>query len=130
MIKLGLVVIIMLIAVANICDTIRELLLKSAINSLDISIHSVKKAIIMILRLALIPRVWLGFIFSCLSLFIWLFVLSKADLNFAFSLDSMHYVFVAVAAAIILKEKVEAKRWIGTLLIMIGIIIVSISGGG
>ena len=127
MMQFGLIAIIILIAVANMCDTARELLLKSAINSLDFSVHSIKKAVLLILRLALVPRVWIGFLFSCFSLFIWLFVLSKADLNFAFSLDSMHYVFVAAASVMVLKEKVEAKRWIGTLLIMIGIIIVSIS---
>jgi hypothetical protein len=43
------------------------------------------------------PRLWVGFIFSIISLCIWLFVLSKADLNFAFSADSMHYIFIALA---------------------------------
>ena len=83
-----------------------------------------------ILRIILTPLAWLGFLFSCLSLFLWLFVLSKAELSFAFSLDSMHYVFIAVASSLVLKEKVSLHRWIGTMLIMIGIILVSLTGNG
>ncbi len=126
--KIGLFIILGLVLCANIFDTVRELLLKSAINSLDLSINNVKKALMLIIRLSMIPWVWIGFICSLCSLFIWLFVLSKVDLNLAFSLDSMHYCLVAFASGLILKEKVSAKRWVGTLLIMTGIIIVTLSG--
>jgi uncharacterized membrane protein len=73
------------------------------------------------------PRLWLAGLFSLLSLCIWLFVLSKSDLNFAFSLDSMHYLFIAFASRLVLKEKVCFRRWLGTLLVVTGIVIVSIS---
>ena len=126
--KIGLFYIIFLIVLTSICDTISQLFLKNSINSLDANINSIKKVLQFLLKLAAIPRVWIGFIFSCLSLFIWLFVLSKADLNFAFSLDSMHYIFIAYASMLILKENVGPKRWIGTILIVVGIILVSLTG--
>jgi drug/metabolite transporter (DMT)-like permease len=127
--KRGLIFIIILIVSTSICDTISQLFLKNSINSLNISIDSLKKIFSFIVRLILFPKVWIGFIFSCLSLFIWLFVLSKADLNFAFSLDSMHYVFIALASSVILKEKVGFKRWWGTVLIVAGIFLVTLGSG-
>lgn len=76
-------------------------------------------------KLILLPKIWIGFIFCTLSLFIWLFVLSKADLNFAFSADSMHYIFIAFSSRLFLKEKVGLKRWWGTLLIVAGIALIT-----
>lgn len=125
--KTGLFFIISLIVLTSICDTISQMFLKTSINSLDYTIDSIKKVFSFIIKVIAIPWVWIGFAFSTLSLFIWLFVLSKADLNFAFSVDSMHYIFIAFASGLILKEKVGLLRWGGTLLIVVGIIIVSFS---
>ncbi len=126
--KLGLIFILFLIFLTSICDTINQLFLKSAINSLRVSLTAnIVRILQFIIKLIRIPRVWIGFLFSILSLCIWLFVLSKADLNFAFSADSMHYIFIAFASRLVLKEKVEFRRWIGTIFIMIGIVLVSLS---
>jgi len=126
--KEGLTFIFFLIVLTSICDTINQLFLKSAINSLSLSSPiTIIKIIKFIIELTMIPRVWISFLFSVLSLCIWLFVLSKVDLNFAFSIDSMHYIFIAFASRHILKEKVGFKRWFGTISIIIGIILVSLS---
>lgn len=125
--KINVIFIIFLILISSLCDTIRELSLKSAINSLNFNVDGIKKALIFIIKVIALPKAWLAFVFSVLSLLIYLFVLSKADLNFAFSLDSMHYVLIAIASHLILKEKFEASRWVGTILIVLGIIAVSMS---
>jgi len=128
MMKEGLIFILFLIALTSICDTVNQLFLKSAINRLGISVPgNIIKILQFIIKLIRIPRLWIGFLFSILSLCIWLFVLSKVDLNFAFSVDSMHYIFIAFASKLILKEKVGFKRWLGTISIIIGIIFVSLS---
>ena len=121
-----LLVIIFLIFLSDICDTISQLVLKSSINSLDWEIDSISKAIRLVFRLGKIPFVWLGLIFSVLSLLIWLFVLTKSDLNFAFSLDSMRYVLIAVASMIFLKEKIGPVRWAGICAVVCGIVLVTI----
>jgi uncharacterized membrane protein len=126
--KQGLAFIIFLIVLTSICDTINQLFLKSAINSLNISLSAnIKRILGFIIKLIRVPKLWGSFFFSTLSLCIWLFVLSKAELNFAFSMDSMHYVFIAFASRLVLKEKVGFKRVIGTIFIAIGIILVSLS---
>ncbi len=126
--KISISLIIFLIILTSACDTISQLFLKTSINSLGVNINSLRKIFGFIIKLILVPWIWVGLIFSCLSLFIWLFVLSKADLNLAFSIDSMHYVFIAFASSWILREKVGFKRWLGTLLIVVGIVLVTLSG--
>ena len=123
----GLVFILFLIALTSICDTINQLFLKSAINSLRSPSGNIKAILKFILSLVMVPRVWISFLFSVISLCIWLFVLSQVDLSFAFSADSMHYIFIALASRFILKEKVSSQRWLGIILIVIGIMMVSIS---
>jgi len=125
--KEELIFILSLIALTSICDTINQLFLKSAINSLVSPRGNVKAVLKFIVQLIVIPRVWISFLFSTISLCIWLFVLSQVDLSFAFSADSMHYIFIAVASRFILKEKVCLKRWFGIVLIVIGIMMVSLS---
>jgi len=124
----GTLFIIFLIVLTSICDTISQTFLKYSINSLKISLApNLVKILRFVLRLIMIRRLWIGFLFSVVSLCIWLFVLSKADLNFAFSVDSMHYIFIAFTSRFLLKEKFGFKRWSGTILIIIGIILVTLS---
>lgn len=116
-----------LIVLTSLCDTVSQLCLKSSINALDMHVGSLKAALRLILRLARVPRVWVALAASVSSLFVWLFVLSKADLNFAFSLDSMHYIFIALGSMLFLKERISPIRWCGVLTIVIGIMLVSVS---
>ncbi|MDD5432557.1 MAG: EamA family transporter [Candidatus Omnitrophica bacterium] len=126
--KNGLFIVLLLITLTSICDTFSQLCLKSSINSLNFSVgSSIVKIFKLVFKIIRIPRVWIGFSFSTLSVCIWLLVLSKADLNFAFSADSMHYIFIALASSIFLKEKVGFKRWVGTIFIVLGIVIISVS---
>jgi uncharacterized membrane protein len=126
--KEGLLLVLFLIALTSLCDTVSQLFLKSTINSLNlVPPFNIIKIFKFIFQLLIKPWLWLAFIFSITSLCIWLLVLSKADLNFAFSADSMHCIFIAVASKIILKEKFSSFRWLGTGLIVTGIVFVSLS---
>ncbi len=117
--------IIVLIALTDICDTASQLILKSTINSLEWHIDSLKKVLRLIFRLLKIWQIWVGFLFTGISFLIWLFVLSKADLNLAFSLDSMRYIMIALASVIFLKERVGVIRWMGIICVVMGICLVA-----
>ena len=120
--------VLFLIAFTSLCDTINQLFLKSTIDSLNFTpSFNIIKIFKFIFQLITKPRLWLGFCFSLISLCVWLVVLSKADLNFAFSADSMHYIFIALASRFVLKEKMGTRRWLGTGLIVVGIFFVSLS---
>ena len=126
--KEGLLLVLSLIALTSLCDTINQLFLKSTIDSLKFrATLDVVKIFKFIFQLLIKPRLWIGFVFSLISLGVWLVVLSKADLNFAFSADSIRYVFIALASRFVLKEKMGTWRWLGTGLILVGIVFVSVS---
>ncbi|MBI3602626.1 MAG: hypothetical protein HY209_07035 [Candidatus Omnitrophica bacterium] len=124
--KSQLVLIIFWIFASDVCDTICQLLLKFCINSLGWHIDSIKKALQLTFELAKIPVAWLGLMFSIFSLFIWLFVLTRSDLNFAFSADSMRYILIAVASTAVLKEKIGFMRWAGIGTVVCGITLVAL----
>ncbi|MFH0935788.1 MAG: EamA family transporter [Candidatus Omnitrophota bacterium] len=125
--KEGLSFILLLIIAASILDTVTQLLLKSAINSLRVSVSgSLGRIIQFIMQLIRLPQVWVALFFSVLALCVWLFVLSRADLSLAFSIGSLHYIFIAFSSRFLLKEKVGFKRWLGTFFIVIGIVLVTI----
>ena len=122
----GFLFILSMIFLTDLVDTIGQLILKKSINKLDLQINTFGKAFNLIIQLLKIPRVWIGFILSGVSLAIWLFVLSRADLGFAFSLDSMRYVLIALASVIFLKEKITLGRWLGVSCVVLGIILVTL----
>ena len=66
-------------------------------------------------------NVVLEVLISCFYFFLWLVVLSWADVSWALPMNSVEYVFVALAAMIFLGEKVDGVRWIGIGLIVAGI---------
>jgi len=118
--------IIGLILLTDICDTISQLILKLTINALDWHVNSISKAFHLIVELLKVPRVWVGFFLTGVSLIFWLIALTKADLNLAFSLDSMRYILISVASVIFLKEKVGKWRWTGIMFVVFGIILVAL----
>ncbi len=124
---IGITVIVFLIMCTNLLDAISQAFLKMTINSLRPQVHSVKKAMIFVFSLLGYPRLWLSFALSTFSLCLWLFILTRADLNLAYSIDSMRYIFVALASVFLLKERIGMLRGLGIGTIILGILIVSLS---
>lgn len=118
--------VISLIFLTDICDTVSQLMLKSSINALDWHVNSISKAFHLIAELLKLPRVWFGFFLTGVSLVFWLIALTKADLNLAFSLDSMRYILISLASVIFLKEKVGKWRWTGIMFVVFGIVLVAL----
>ncbi|WP_293066661.1 EamA family transporter [Okeania sp. SIO2B3] len=71
--------------------------------------------------------IWLGVIFLMISLGLYLTVISKFDLSYVLSMHSSTYLLNALFAWLILGETISNLRWIGTLIITIGVLIVGLS---
>jgi len=74
------------------------------------------------------PAVVAGIVAYGLSGLLWLYVLSRAELSFAFPFLSLAYAGVTAAATVILKEHFSARQWFGLALVMVGVIAVAASG--
>lgn len=82
------------------------------------SVSSLKSA-------AVTPLVWAGLVLFALSALVWLAVLSRASLSFAYPFASLTYVIILFYGRFIADEPVSAMRWGGVVLIIGGILLVS-----
>jgi drug/metabolite transporter (DMT)-like permease len=71
------------------------------------------------------PTVTLGVLLLILWLASRMTLLSWADLSYVLPVTSIGYVLVAVAGRVLLHEQISAKRWMGIVLIMAGVALVS-----
>jgi drug/metabolite transporter (DMT)-like permease len=74
---------------------------------------------------AMTPLVWLGLVLFGLSALVWLVVLSKTSLSFAYPFASLTYVLIVVFDRFVLHEPVPPARWLGVALIVSGILVVA-----
>jgi len=66
----------------------------------------------------------LGIFLYIIEYVLWIAFLASVEISKAFPLSSIQIVLILLASKFILKERITQKRWIGGLLIMIGIYLV------
>ena len=59
------------------------------------------------------------------SAVVWLLVLSRASLSFAYPFASLSYLLIVLAARFVLHEQIPPLRWLGVACIMVGITLVA-----
>ena len=67
------------------------------------------------------PWVIVGMIMELAYFFLWLVVLSWADLSWALPMHAIEYILVALLALVLLGEEINTDRWIGIVLITAGV---------
>jgi drug/metabolite transporter (DMT)-like permease len=70
--------------------------------------------------------VWMGFLLLLIHIGLYMLALKGADLSFALPLTAASYPLAALLARFYLREEVGTGRWIGTLLITLGVAIVAL----
>jgi multidrug transporter EmrE-like cation transporter len=68
---------------------------------------------------------WFSLLCYGLSIIIWMAVLSRVEVSFAYAFSSLGYVLVTVMGVVLLKENISILRVIGILVVCIGIILVA-----
>jgi drug/metabolite transporter (DMT)-like permease len=71
------------------------------------------------------PAVWLGLALFGLSAVVWLAVLSRATLSFAYPFASLTYVLILLADRFLLDQPVPGLRYAGVACIVVGIVLVA-----
>jgi glycosyltransferase involved in cell wall biosynthesis/multidrug transporter EmrE-like cation transporter len=76
-------------------------------------------------RVATNLSVWAGLATFVLSAAVWLIVLSKASLSFAYPFASLTYVLILVFDRFVLREPISGMRYAGVALIIAGLLLIS-----
>lgn len=74
-----------------------------------------------VLRIFLVPYVFLGFVCFVVSSILWLSVISKNEISYAYPMVSMSYVVILFVSSVWFHEVITPLRLLGVLLICAGV---------
>ena len=77
------------------------------------------------LRVGSNPFVLLGIGFYGISVVVWLLVLSRVDVSYAYPMLSIGYIVAALAGKVFFGEPVDIVRWIGICTICLGVYLIT-----
>jgi len=123
--KRSLLKVIFLIISTDIIESVAELFFKRGALSTGIKEVTLANFFTFCQHLVNSPNTWIGVFFYILNFFLWIAVLSRADLSFAFPVGSTTYIIVPILSIFFLHEKVTLVRWAGIGLIIAGILLVA-----
>lgn len=112
------------IVIAVTIGVIGQILIKKGLNLLG-NINFSGGFVHSYLKIFFAPYVILGVLTYVCSIFFWLYALSKVDLSFAYPFLAISYVLIVLASQFFLGENVPFLRWIGVLVICVGVFLVS-----
>ena len=94
-----------------------QLLLKAGTNAMPLGI-----------RLAIEPHILAGLACYVISVVVWVVALSRVPVSIAYPMLSIGYVVNAALAWWLFGEQVNAQRWLGIAVIVVGVVLVARSG--
>ena len=74
------------------------------------------------------PFVWAGLTCYVVSVVVWLLVLSRVEVSFAYPLLSVGYIVTAFAGRYLFHEAIGPMRWAGIIVICLGIWLITRTG--
>ncbi|ACH37901.1 MULTISPECIES: EamA family transporter [Citrifermentans] len=121
-------VVVMLMAVT--AGTIGDVLLASGMKELgDLSTMNFRGILKVSQQALTTPKLVLGTAMLAIFFFLWLAVLSWEDLSVALPMQALNYILVAFLSQYFLHEIVSPMRWAGTILVAVGVIMITKSSG-
>ena len=74
------------------------------------------------------PYILIGLACYTVSVVVWLLVLSRVEVSYAYPLLSIGYIFAALAGWHLFGESVSLTRWAGILIICFGVVLITRTG--
>lgn len=119
-------IVIMLLATS--IGTIGDILLTKGMKEMgDISSMNSRALISALPRGLKNPRLVVGTALLALFFLLWMAVLSWEDLSVALPMQALNYVLVAFLSRHYLGETVTPTRWAGTILVCLGVLLITVS---
>jgi drug/metabolite transporter (DMT)-like permease len=116
-----------LLVLNDLGDTLAQLLMKKGLVMTGITSVTFGNIAEFCARNSSSILLWLGIAVHTLNFFVWIVILYKVDLSIAMPAGSTSYIFIPLAAAVFLHERISILRWAGIMLIVLGIDFVSLS---
>ena len=76
-------------------------------------------------RSVVVPLVWAGLLTFVVSAAVWLLVLSRVPLSFAYPFASLTYVMILVFDRFVLHQTISPLRYAGVALVIVGLVLIS-----
>lgn len=116
--------IVMFLAIS--AGTVGDILLAKGMKEMgDISAMNLRGIMDAAFRALTSPKLILGTSMLAVFFFLWLAVLSWEDLSVALPMQALNYVLVAFLSQYFLGEVVSPLRWAGTVLVCIGVMMIT-----
>lgn len=114
---------------AVVCVVAGQILLKIGMHRVGaIEREHLKAPVALAMSVARQPAVVAGIALYAVSALLWLYVLSRSALSFAYPFLSLAYAAVTAAATLLLKETFTWRQWAGLMLVIAGVVAVAASG--
>lgn len=118
-------VIWILILSGVLLNSMAQILLKAAMQKIGPFDFSFQILVSLLPQLLANYYLWLGFVCYGISIMVWLLVLSRVEVSFAYPLVSIGYIINAIAAYCLLNETLSLTRIAGIGVIMFGVLLIS-----
>lgn len=116
---------VLLLVVAAAMSCANQLFLKAGVSQGGPIGVSFEGFLVLVRRILSTPLILMGYALGALTNLVWLTALSRFEISFAAPvMAGLSFVFLLAASALILGETVGANRWVGTALIVAGMLLV------
>lgn len=116
---------IVYILISVLGGAIGQILLKTGMSQMGALTLSLNQLFNILWRMATNPFVVVGLGVYVMGTVFWLAALSRVDLSYAYPFASLSYIVMLIASILIFKENVTLLRLIGTLVVGLGVFLIS-----
>ncbi|CAM4423147.1 MAG: putative 4-amino-4-deoxy-L-arabinose-phosphoundecaprenol flippase subunit ArnF [Legionellaceae bacterium] len=114
-----------LILLAVCINTAAQILLKQGMNHIGFFAFSLANWFHILTKIIFNPFILAGLSCYVGSVFIWLLVLSRVPVSYAYPMTSLGYITTAVIAVLLFNETLTLTRVMGILIIILGVYLIS-----
>lgn len=119
---------VLLAIMAPIIATLGQVMLKVGMTQVgQITLEHLKKPITLAIRIFTNPLIASALPVYIVGFILWVLVLSKLELSYAYPFLALSYVFILIASWLILGETISPMRLVGVIIVCAGIVIIGFS---
>jgi uncharacterized membrane protein len=116
---------LLLLAAVAAMSCANQLFLKAGVSQGGPIAISLEGLVTLLRRIFTTPLILVGYALGGLTNLVWLTALSRFEISFAAPVvSSLSFIFLLAASALVLGEAVGSNRWVGTALIVAGMLLV------